>query len=248
MIEKTGRSVGYNKSVPEYVLIGVRGREEETLVPKSNQAQNRDMYQTQKVTMSKSGHSPKSTPHQSQKWDGHQYQKWDTESPIEPPNESPSIYCPEFEEQSTPLIQQTLICTLPLNDGSAFEVTQEFVAELAPLYPNVDVSQALRAMKGWLIGNQTRRKTRRGIKAFITSWLSREQDKPRAAAVPQHGQVPQPRSYRECVDLEQRQEVEYLNQLREELNATGTNGADSLGAGQAQPALASGESVSRNRA
>jgi hypothetical protein len=31
-------------------------------------------------------------------------------------------------------------------------------------------------MAGWLIGNSTRRKTRRGIKRFITAWLSRKQD------------------------------------------------------------------------
>ena len=32
-------------------------------------------------------------------------------------------------------------------------------------------------MKGWLNSNPTKRKTRRGIKRFINSWLAREQDK-----------------------------------------------------------------------
>lgn len=34
-------------------------------------------------------------------------------------------------------------------------------------------------MKGWLNANPTKRKTKRGIKRFINSWLSREQDKPK---------------------------------------------------------------------
>ncbi len=32
-------------------------------------------------------------------------------------------------------------------------------------------------MRGWLLSNKDRRKTRRGISRFITSWLSREQDR-----------------------------------------------------------------------
>ena len=68
---------------------------------------------------------------------------------------------------------------LPLNDGSEHLVTEEDVAEYAQLYPAVDVMQQLRNMKGWLLSNPSRRKTKKGIKAFITTWLSKEQDKPR---------------------------------------------------------------------
>ncbi|WP_430735402.1 hypothetical protein [Halodesulfovibrio aestuarii] len=184
----------------------------------------------------KTGTAQNRADHHTQKRADHHTQNWATESP----NESPSIYCAEFEANSTPPVQQVVICTLPLNDGSEFEVTHDFVAELAPLYPNVDVLQALRAMKGWLIGNAKKRKTKRGIKAFITSWLSREQDKPRAAAQTYgQGQVPQPRSYRDCVDLEQRQENEFLNQLQEQLDGKRDSGAHSLGVGQAQSAITS---------
>lgn len=69
---------------------------------------------------------------------------------------------------------------LPLNDGSEHEVTEEDVAEYAQLYPAVDVMQQLRNMRGWLMANPQRRKTKRGIKAFIASWLAKEQDHPRA--------------------------------------------------------------------
>jgi hypothetical protein len=37
--------------------------------------------------------------------------------------------------------------------------------------------QQLRSMKAWCQANPTKRKTTKGIKRFITSWLTREQDR-----------------------------------------------------------------------
>ena len=71
---------------------------------------------------------------------------------------------------------------LPLNDNTDYAVPQSFADEMAQLYPAVDVMQQLAAMRGWLIGNPTKRKTRAGIKRFITSWLAREQDRGRPTA------------------------------------------------------------------
>ena len=67
--------------------------------------------------------------------------------------------------------------SLPLNDGTFFDVSENDRAKWSQLYPNVDVLQQLRNMAGWCDSNPTKRKTRGGIKRFITSWLSREQDK-----------------------------------------------------------------------
>lgn len=69
---------------------------------------------------------------------------------------------------------------LPLNDGTEHAVTEEDLAEYSRLYPAVDVMQQLRNMRGWLMANPQRRKTKRGIKAFISTWLQKEQDHPRA--------------------------------------------------------------------
>lgn len=69
-----------------------------------------------------------------------------------------------------------VIC-LPLNDGTDFSVTVEQCQEWAGLYPAVDVIQQLRAMRGWLDANPQKRKTKRGIKAFVVRWLAKEQDK-----------------------------------------------------------------------
>jgi hypothetical protein len=69
------------------------------------------------------------------------------------------------------------VISLPLNDGTFFDVSENDRTKWSQLYPNVDVVQQLRNMAGWCDSNPTKRKTRGGIKRFITSWLSREQDK-----------------------------------------------------------------------
>ncbi|WP_447908164.1 hypothetical protein [Serratia fonticola] len=73
--------------------------------------------------------------------------------------------------------EEPIFISLPLNDGSEFGVTESMVSEFKKLYPSADVEQELRNQRGWLMSEPTRRKTKRGIKRFITGWLSREQDK-----------------------------------------------------------------------
>ena len=74
-------------------------------------------------------------------------------------------------------LQEETVERIPLCDKTEFEVRQSFVEELDRLYPAVDPVQTLREIRGWCIGNPTRTKTKRGVKAFITSWFAREQDK-----------------------------------------------------------------------
>jgi len=66
---------------------------------------------------------------------------------------------------------------LPLKGGVEFEVHQSLVAQLEPLYPKVDIPTTLKEMRGWLLMNENRRKTRSGVKAFIGRWLQTEQEK-----------------------------------------------------------------------
>lgn len=82
------------------------------------------------------------------------------------------ILCAEPQAADAPPV-----ISLPLNDGTFFDVSENDRAKWSQLYPNVDVLQQLRNMAGWCDSNPTKRKTRGGIKRFITSWLSREQDK-----------------------------------------------------------------------
>ena len=89
-------------------------------------------------------------------------------------SESNPIYGAEECDSSAPAAP---VIELPLNDGSFFPISEELAAAFAGLYPNVNVPQELREMKGWLIANPKKRKTRSGVMRFVNAWLSKEQDK-----------------------------------------------------------------------
>lgn len=75
---------------------------------------------------------------------------------------------------------EIIFISLPLSDGkSFFDVTESYLREQMGLYPGVNIEQELRNMRGWLDSNPAKRKTPRGIKRFITTWLQNSQDKPR---------------------------------------------------------------------
>lgn len=86
--------------------------------------------------------------------------------------------CSEQSDCSEPAeLRDSTICLI-LNDNSEWCPSKAEIAEFTKLYPNVDVITELRKMRGWCIGNPKKRKTRYGIKRFVTSWLGKEQDKP----------------------------------------------------------------------
>lgn len=85
---------------------------------------------------------------------------------------NPKEYCAEPQAADAPPV-----ISLPLNDGTFFDVSENDRAKWSQIYPNVDVLQQLRNMVGWCDANPTKRKTRGGIRRFITAWLAREQDK-----------------------------------------------------------------------
>lgn len=98
------------------------------------------------------------------------------------------ILCAEPQAADAPPV-----ISLPLNDGTFFDVSENDRAKWSQLYPSVDVLQQLRNMAGWCDANPTKRKTRGGIKRFITAWLAREQDNGRGPVVPaQQGKNVQP--------------------------------------------------------
>lgn len=68
--------------------------------------------------------------------------------------------------------------SIPLNDGTEWECGVDDYEEYIRLYPAVDVKKAFRDMRAWSLSNPSKRKTQRGIKRFVNSWLSKEQDKP----------------------------------------------------------------------
>lgn len=98
----------------------------------------------------------------------------DIDKEIEVDKEIEKDICPE-PSCSGP--EEQPVITLPLNTGEEYQVFQRDIDTFAELYPAVDILQAMRGMKGWLISSPTKRKTKRGIGRFINSWLAREQDK-----------------------------------------------------------------------
>lgn len=90
--------------------------------------------------------------------------------------------CPEPEKSAPVCIR------LPVTGGDDEPVLESELADWSHAFPAVDVRQHLRSMRAWLIANPTRKKTRRGVRRFIVSWLEREQNK--GIAPPPHSKTP----------------------------------------------------------
>ena len=66
---------------------------------------------------------------------------------------------------------------IPLNDGSEWRPSVDEYHEYKRLYPSVDIDQAFRSMRGWSKSNPAKRKTKTGVRRFVTTWLEKEQDR-----------------------------------------------------------------------
>ncbi|MFP1634101.1 YdaU family protein [Zhengella sp. ZM62] len=139
--------------------------------------------------------------------------------------------CPE-PEKSAPVA-----CRLPLVSGDDFVVLESDVLEWSESFPAVDVRQQLLAMRAWLNANQSKRKTARGIKRFIVSWLDREQNRPRAAPLPRQGQPPPQDSFQAAIQrrLSQAHEPDRSTERHDD---TGNGRADFAGSGPVVDLLA----------
>src|SRR5208283_2035234 len=60
---------------------------------------------------------------------------------------------------------------LPMKDGSSYTVPTLLIDHFQHELPEIDVEREFRCMALWLETHPTRRKTKRGIKAFIGTWL-----------------------------------------------------------------------------
>lgn len=75
---------------------------------------------------------------------------------------------------------------LPLNTGDDRILTTQELGELTQLYPAVDAKAELRKMRGWLLSNPTKRKTKSGVMRFVHTWLAKQQDR---GGTPGHAQT-----------------------------------------------------------
>jgi len=92
----------------------------------------------------------------------------------------PDSLIPDIVSSEISLSTSDLIATLPTNKkDELFSIVKSDVELWIDTYQNVDVIQELKKIKAWLIANPTKRKTNTGMKRFINSWLSRQQDAPK---------------------------------------------------------------------
>lgn len=84
----------------------------------------------------------------------------------------------EKSQPEKPVLQDAEpFLTLPLIGGKEFDVYPALIAELAVLYPAVNVEQEFRNMKGWLLANPKEKKTSAGIARFYTGWIAKNQNR-----------------------------------------------------------------------
>ena len=98
---------------------------------------------------------------------------------------SNDTFCPELSTKASepkPKKEKAMepeapVELLPLNDGSGWRPSLSLYEEYKRLYPAVNIDQEFRNMRGWCNSNPSRRKTKAGIKRFVTNWLSKEQNR-----------------------------------------------------------------------
>ena len=99
------------------------------------------------------------------------------------------------------------IFKIPLNIKDTFHyVTQEEIDHNKELYPAVDVEQAYRNMIGWCESHPKKKKTKNGVKIFINTWLSREQDKGGNSKEEREAKVRSQNAYADDVELRKKQQ------------------------------------------
>ena len=90
----------------------------------------------------------------------------------------------EEREKEREGAESPTVAAIPLNDGSEFIVTEADVTKWEPVYPAVNIRHTLLRIREWCIAHPNKRKTRRGARGFITTWLGRDQDKGGSKVVP----------------------------------------------------------------
>ena len=96
----------------------------------------------------------------------------------------------EGDSVEPPRDSTPIVVSIPLVDGSDHQIHESALPEWKSAYPGVDVVQQLHSMRSWCIANPTKRKTTRGVGAFVVRWLAAAQDK---AGVNGRADGPKPR-------------------------------------------------------
>lgn len=93
--------------------------------------------------------------------------------------------------KAAPVASSPTAIELPCVSGEDYPVSEADLVEWGQSFPAVDSRQQLSAIRSWLIANPTRRKTRKGMRRFVVSWLDRAQNR---APAPQRQATAPPRA------------------------------------------------------
>jgi predicted phage replisome organizer len=88
------------------------------------------------------------------------------------------VKTPDEKSQQEQQNTQNTVITLPLAaKGKEYSITQKDIDLWQEDYPGIDVYTEIRKMHAWLDANPSKRKTQKGIRRFIVSWLNNAQDR-----------------------------------------------------------------------
>ena len=94
-----------------------------------------------------------------------------------------------------------------LNTGEEWQPEDEDIIQWQKTYQAVDVFQELAKMESWLDANPAKRKTSKGIKRFVNSWLSRAQDRGGSSPLKVEG----PKTIRQRSNLDDLTDISWLD-------------------------------------
>jgi len=94
-----------------------------------------------------------------------------------------------------------------LNTGENWEPDDADIIQWQKTYQAVDIFAELAKMESWLDANPTKRKTEKGIKRFVNSWLSRAQDRGGSSPL----QNPKKKSLRDRSNLDDITDITWLD-------------------------------------
>ena len=101
-----------------------------------------------------------------------------------------------------------------LNTGEVWEADDADIIQWQKTYPAVDIFLELAKMESWIDANPTKRKTSKGIKRFVNSWLSRAQDRGGSSPVKLDGPKPWidgPKTIRQRSNLDDITDISWLD-------------------------------------
>jgi hypothetical protein len=96
--------------------------------------------------------------------------------------ETPAASSPNDDEALPPVVESPIVLTYEC-DGTpkAFHARQTLVDEFSELFPKLDVVEHLREALAWTKAKPGNRKSHRGMRSFLTNWLTRANDKYRSS-------------------------------------------------------------------